>query len=218
MVVSSAEPGLQDHPVAPSPRLSVTPSPGSSGSRLRLTRQLDSVEALPGWSRCRATCTRCSRSVWGSMSTPGTVWPAWSVQEPRLRARRLVLGLLSDLPRKKCWTISEWVGESSPHGMQHLLSRAVGTLTPCVMTCGNTSSSTFTTMPRCWSSTRPAMWIRAPHRRRPAPVHGTAGRIENAQVAATSSTRAGTRVGGPGAVHPALLDVRPVLLPGSRTW
>ncbi|GAB2795961.1 hypothetical protein GCM10027073_29800 [Streptomyces chlorus] len=44
--------------------------------------------------------------------------------EPRLRAGRLVLGLLSDLPRKNCWTIAEWAGEASPHGMQHLLCRA----------------------------------------------------------------------------------------------
>ncbi|MGW3829387.1 IS701 family transposase [Streptomyces sp. NPDC005071] len=44
--------------------------------------------------------------------------------EPRRRARRLILGLLSDLPRKNCWTIAEWVGEASPHGMQHLLCRA----------------------------------------------------------------------------------------------
>lgn len=44
--------------------------------------------------------------------------------EPRRSARRLILGLLSDLPRKKCWTIAEWVGEASPHGMQHLLCRA----------------------------------------------------------------------------------------------
>ncbi|MFE4255712.1 substrate-binding domain-containing protein [Streptomyces sp. NPDC056910] len=36
--------------------------------------------------------------------------------EPRLRAERLVLGLLSDLPRKNCWTIAEWAGETSPHG------------------------------------------------------------------------------------------------------
>ncbi|GGT21665.1 hypothetical protein GCM10010271_26200 [Streptomyces kurssanovii] len=42
--------------------------------------------------------------------------------EPRLRAGRLVLGLLSDLPRKNCWTIAEWAG--TPHGMQHLLCRA----------------------------------------------------------------------------------------------
>ncbi|MFF6877902.1 IS701 family transposase [Streptomyces sp. NPDC012474] len=44
--------------------------------------------------------------------------------EPRRRARRLVLGLLSDLPRKNCWTIAEWAGESTPDTMQHLLSRA----------------------------------------------------------------------------------------------
>lgn len=45
--------------------------------------------------------------------------------EPRLRGGRLVLGLLSDLPRKNCWTIAEWAGEFNPHGMQHLLCRAV---------------------------------------------------------------------------------------------
>ncbi len=44
--------------------------------------------------------------------------------EPRRRARQLVLGLLSDLPRKNCWTIAEWAGEKTPDGMQHLLGRA----------------------------------------------------------------------------------------------
>ncbi len=44
--------------------------------------------------------------------------------EPRRRVRRLVLGLLSDLPRKNCWTIAEWAGEPTPDAMQHLLSRA----------------------------------------------------------------------------------------------
>lgn len=44
--------------------------------------------------------------------------------EPRRRVGRLVLGLLSDLPRKNCWTIAEWAGKASPHGMQHLLCRA----------------------------------------------------------------------------------------------
>lgn len=44
--------------------------------------------------------------------------------EPRLRAKRSVLGLLSDLPRKNCWTtIAERVGEATPHRMQHLLCR-----------------------------------------------------------------------------------------------
>ncbi len=45
--------------------------------------------------------------------------------EPRLRAGQLVLGLLSDLSRKNRWTIAEWAGETGPHGMQHLLCRAV---------------------------------------------------------------------------------------------
>ncbi len=44
--------------------------------------------------------------------------------EPRRRVRDLVLGLLSDLPRKNCWTIAEWAGQASPDGMQHLLDRA----------------------------------------------------------------------------------------------
>ncbi|GAA3481651.1 hypothetical protein GCM10018966_061820 [Streptomyces yanii] len=35
-----------------------------------------------------------------------------------------MLGLLSDLPRKNCWTIAEWAGEATPDGMQHLLNRA----------------------------------------------------------------------------------------------
>ncbi|WP_306192845.1 MULTISPECIES: transposase, partial [unclassified Streptomyces] len=44
--------------------------------------------------------------------------------EPRRRVRQLVLGLLSDLPRKNCWTIAEWAGDATPDGMQHLLGRA----------------------------------------------------------------------------------------------
>ncbi|MET9397987.1 IS701 family transposase [Kitasatospora sp. NPDC002965] len=44
--------------------------------------------------------------------------------EPRRRVRQLVLGLLSDLPRKNCWTIAECAGEAAPDGMQHLLGRA----------------------------------------------------------------------------------------------
>ncbi|MGW1966233.1 IS701 family transposase [Streptomyces sp. NPDC001935] len=44
--------------------------------------------------------------------------------EPRRRAHSLVLGLLSDLPRKNCWTNAEHAGDTTPHGMQHLLGRA----------------------------------------------------------------------------------------------
>jgi SRSO17 transposase len=45
--------------------------------------------------------------------------------EPRRRARALVLGLLADLPRKNCWTLAEHAGDATPDGMQHLLARAV---------------------------------------------------------------------------------------------
>jgi SRSO17 transposase len=44
--------------------------------------------------------------------------------EPRRRARQLVLGLLSELPRENCWTIAEHVGDRSPDGLQHLLAEA----------------------------------------------------------------------------------------------
>ena len=44
--------------------------------------------------------------------------------ETRRRTRGFVFGLLADLPRKNCWTIAEHAGDSDPHGMQHLLGRA----------------------------------------------------------------------------------------------
>ena len=44
--------------------------------------------------------------------------------EPRRRARAFVCGLLADLPRKNCWTLAEHAGDASPDGMQHLLARA----------------------------------------------------------------------------------------------
>src|SRR6266540_5337131 len=43
----------------------------------------------------------------------------------RQRAKAFVRGLLADLPRKNCWTIAEHAGDPSPDGMQHLLARAV---------------------------------------------------------------------------------------------
>jgi len=44
--------------------------------------------------------------------------------EPRRRARAFALGLLAELPRVNCWTIAGHAGDSSPDGMQHLLARA----------------------------------------------------------------------------------------------
>ena len=45
--------------------------------------------------------------------------------EPRRPAAELMLGLLSDLDRKNCWSIAEHRGAKSPDALQHLLSRAV---------------------------------------------------------------------------------------------
>jgi SRSO17 transposase len=45
--------------------------------------------------------------------------------ETRRRTRGFLLGLLADLPRKNCWAIAEHAGDRDPHGMQHLLGRAV---------------------------------------------------------------------------------------------
>lgn len=36
----------------------------------------------------------------------------------------MMLGLCSDLGRKNCWTIAEQAGHTSPHALQHLLARA----------------------------------------------------------------------------------------------
>jgi SRSO17 transposase len=46
-------------------------------------------------------------------------------REPRLRARAFLEGLLAGLPRANCWTIAEHGGEQSPRGMQRLLKSAV---------------------------------------------------------------------------------------------
>src|SRR3954464_5781802 len=45
--------------------------------------------------------------------------------ECRGRVRGFLLALLADLPRKNCWTLAEHAGEATPDGMQHLLARAV---------------------------------------------------------------------------------------------
>jgi SRSO17 transposase len=45
--------------------------------------------------------------------------------EPRRRAGAFVRGLLAELPRKNCWSISEHAGDRTPDGMQHLLRGAV---------------------------------------------------------------------------------------------
>jgi SRSO17 transposase len=44
--------------------------------------------------------------------------------EPRASAKKYVRALMSNLPRKNCWTIAEYAGDASPGKMQHLLEAA----------------------------------------------------------------------------------------------
>jgi SRSO17 transposase len=44
--------------------------------------------------------------------------------EPRMSAKKYVQALMSDLPRKNCWTIAEHAGDTTPGKMQHLLQAA----------------------------------------------------------------------------------------------
>jgi SRSO17 transposase len=44
--------------------------------------------------------------------------------EPLRHAAGLMLGMLSGLDRKNCWTIAEHRGDLTPDGLQHLLARA----------------------------------------------------------------------------------------------
>jgi SRSO17 transposase len=50
--------------------------------------------------------------------------PRFSRYEPVRHAAGLMLGMLSGLERKNCWTIAEHHGDVTPDGLQHLLARA----------------------------------------------------------------------------------------------
>ena len=45
--------------------------------------------------------------------------------EPRRRAHLYLLGLLADVETRSCWQLAEHAGETSPHGMQRLLAEVV---------------------------------------------------------------------------------------------
>nr|WP_163507719.1 IS701 family transposase [Fodinicola acaciae] len=53
-----------------------------------------------------------------------SIGPRFFRVEPRLRVQRFLAGLLSDMPVKNCWTIAEHAGETGPDGMQRLLANA----------------------------------------------------------------------------------------------
>jgi SRSO17 transposase len=53
------------------------------------------------------------------------IGPRFGRVEPRCRVGAFVRGLLTGLPRTNCWTIAEYAGDDDPRGMQRLLSAAI---------------------------------------------------------------------------------------------
>ena len=51
--------------------------------------------------------------------------PRFARVEPRRRVAAFLRGLLAGLPRTNCWSIAEHAGDHDPRGMQRLLSAAV---------------------------------------------------------------------------------------------
>jgi SRSO17 transposase len=54
----------------------------------------------------------------------GRLGPYFAPPEPLRQADNYVRGLMSDLPRKNCWTAAEFAGDGTPDGMQRLRERA----------------------------------------------------------------------------------------------
>jgi SRSO17 transposase len=50
--------------------------------------------------------------------------PRFARYEPLRHAGELMAGMVSGLDRKNCWTVAEHRGEATPDGLQHLLARA----------------------------------------------------------------------------------------------
>ena len=73
-----------------------------------------------------AACHSVDPDRWqrGLNELMGRIAPRFGRVEPRRRVGKLVLGLLVGLPRANGWTIAEHAGDRTPDGMQHLLSRA----------------------------------------------------------------------------------------------
>jgi SRSO17 transposase len=53
----------------------------------------------------------------------GRIASRFTRPEPLRHAGELMLGLISGLDRKNCWTIAEHRGDATPDGLQHLLAR-----------------------------------------------------------------------------------------------
>jgi SRSO17 transposase len=64
---------------------------------------------------------------WLAEFDTGFAWIAgrFARVEPRWQARSFLLGLLSDVDSRSCWQLAEQAGDASPHAMQRLLGEAV---------------------------------------------------------------------------------------------
>lgn len=73
-----------------------------------------------------AAAHRIDPDLWwdefGALIDP--IAPRFARAEPVHHASSLILGLLSGLDPKNCWTIAERRGDATPDSLQHLLSRA----------------------------------------------------------------------------------------------
>ena len=121
-----------------------------------------------------------------------------------------MLGLLSNLERKNCWTIGEARGDATPHGLQHMLSRAcwdedavAGDLRDYV-TAAFADPDAVLVVDETGDVKKGAASVGVQRQ-----YTGTAGRIENAQVAVylTYAGR-GARPDRRGAVSPEVLGRR----------
>jgi SRSO17 transposase len=54
----------------------------------------------------------------------GALGPHFTRVEPFRAAGQYIRGLMSDLPRKNCWSLAEYAGDATPDRMQRLLERA----------------------------------------------------------------------------------------------
>ncbi|GAA3276362.1 hypothetical protein GCM10020218_024300 [Dactylosporangium vinaceum] len=54
----------------------------------------------------------------------GRIGAHFSRVEPVRQVGKYIRGLMSDLPRKNCWTLAEYAGDATPDRMQRLLERA----------------------------------------------------------------------------------------------
>jgi SRSO17 transposase len=104
--------------------------------------------------------------------------------EPRRQARAFLLGLLSDVDSRSCWQLAERAGDGSPHAMQRLLGEAVwdadavrddvrGYVVDALGEAGGVLILDDT------GDLKKGRWTVGTQRQ----YTGTAGRIENAQVA-----------------------------------